>query len=499
MAEKTTKGTTPAWTSPLRTADGSILDSDGARVCRWIERYCVMGEGDQIGQPARLRRWQRQLIWRLYERWPDGSRRYRRALIGVPKGNGKTQLAAWIGAYELFGGLHRAPRVIIGAASLKQANLVFGDLRRAVQLSPALSALAEAYNYQIVLRDQTGVAERIAAVRATNDGARATAFIADELHEWTGRLEEVYAVVEGATAKRRDTISLSITTAGYDRRSLLWQLYDYGRAVASGEVVDDEFLFAWWAAPDDLAWQESEESLHAAIEAANPALDDFLERENLLHRAKTLTPAQFERYHLNRWSSQAERWLPMSEWDACAGEVDIPEGCEVVVGVDGAAKRDTTAVVVVRPGEQMHVTATIFEPEEGDIIDPEIVEAHILDLGRRYYVREVVFDPQLFFRSAQLLAEQGMHCVEYPQTHSRMCPASQALYDAIMNRRIVHDGDPVLRLHAEAAVAKPTGRGWRLARVTGGRPMDAMIALAMAVYRADELRVAAPTIDVIDL
>jgi phage terminase large subunit-like protein len=84
----------------------ALAPSDGARVCRWIERHCVLGEGDYFGQPFRLRPWQRRFLYRLYELNPDGTRRYRRALLGLPKGNGKTPLAAAIAAYELCGGRH---------------------------------------------------------------------------------------------------------------------------------------------------------------------------------------------------------------------------------------------------------------------------------------------------------------------------------------------------------------------------------------------------------
>jgi len=63
----------------------------------------VLGEGDSFGQPVRLRRWQRAILYRLYELLPDGSRRYRRALIGFAKGNGKSPLAAWVVAVELAG------------------------------------------------------------------------------------------------------------------------------------------------------------------------------------------------------------------------------------------------------------------------------------------------------------------------------------------------------------------------------------------------------------
>lgn len=105
--------------------------SDGPKVIRWIERNCRYGEGDRFGQPVKLELFQKLfLIW-LFELREDGSRRYRRALLEVPKGNGKTPLAAWIAAYLLA--TQESAVIPVAAASYEQADLLFGDLRTCVK------------------------------------------------------------------------------------------------------------------------------------------------------------------------------------------------------------------------------------------------------------------------------------------------------------------------------------------------------------------------------
>src|ERR1051326_3903949 len=193
----------PLWSSPVRTADGRLLPTTGPRVCRWIETHCVYGEGDWFGQHVRLRPFQRRFIYRLYEYDPEtGLRRYRRGLWGLGKGNGKSPIAAFIGAYELAGQTQLTPRVIIGAASKKQANLVFGDLYTVATTSRSLKPFLEPYKYEVHLKGAKGVAERIAAEVGTNDGARATGFIADEVHEWQNQAAGVFAGIGGAAGER---------------------------------------------------------------------------------------------------------------------------------------------------------------------------------------------------------------------------------------------------------------------------------------------------------
>jgi HNH endonuclease len=100
-------------------------------------------------------------------------------------------------------------------------------------------------------------------------------------------------------------------------------------------------------------------------------------------------------------------------------------------------------------------------------------------------------------RSAQALdlSKRGLHTVEFPQHDSRLVPASERLSAAILERRLRHPGDPVLERHVAAAVAKQTQRGARIAHA-GGRHtsarIDAVIALAMAVDRAENQPQARP-------
>ena len=42
-----------------RSMSSTARPTKGPRVCKFIERHCVLGEGDYFGQPVRLRRWQK--------------------------------------------------------------------------------------------------------------------------------------------------------------------------------------------------------------------------------------------------------------------------------------------------------------------------------------------------------------------------------------------------------------------------------------------------------
>lgn len=67
-----------------------------------------------------------------------------------------------------------------------------------------------------------------------------------------------------------------------------------------------------------------------------------------------------------------------------------------------------------------------------------------------------------------------------------MIPASQRLYDAIIERRIIHPDDPKLNDHVAAAIARHGRRGWRIDKAARADKIDAVVALAMALDRLED-------------
>jgi phage terminase large subunit-like protein len=83
-------GWPPLHLTPVPVED--MRRGDGAKVIQRVEALCTVskdGIAARAGEPLLLRAWQRQLILRLFARRPDGKRRHRVALIGMPRKNGK--------------------------------------------------------------------------------------------------------------------------------------------------------------------------------------------------------------------------------------------------------------------------------------------------------------------------------------------------------------------------------------------------------------------------
>lgn len=495
----------------------------GPLVCRWIEQNVVLGEGDHYGKPFRLRRWQKRHLWELFELWPkdpearsldpsvwqaerlDLERRYLEALFGMPKGNGKTPLGGAVGSSELggpvvFGGwsedgrvrgmLRPSPVVIVGAAADKQADLVFGEIKTTWRESQRLAGFADVFEAEVQLLGRPGVARRVAAVRGANDGERPSCFIADELHEWrTGAQTGAYLVMSNGTAKRADSLRYAITTAGDDLDTLLGKLYLRGKAkvaaVAKGEPdPDPRFLFEWHEAAENVD-TSTDEALAAAIRSCHPAADDFVNVERVVRQYRSVAEHEGRRYFLNQWTRPADSWLPVGAWDACAGEVVFEPERPTAVGVDFALKRDRVAVVAAQEDEDgvVQLRARVWEPDGGKY-DVGEVEQYLRDLHRELEVVAFAYDPAYFERSAQALEDEGLPMLEFPQSRERMVPACSTAYEAVVNRRVRHDGDAALKDHVESAVPRSADRGWTLSKGRSKRPIDACIAFVIARWVA---------------
>ncbi len=184
--------------------------------------------------------------------------------------------------------------------------------------------------------------------------------------------------------------------------------------------------------------------------------------------------------------------MPREAWESCAADHGIPDGAQVVVGLDGSFSQDCTALVAVTVADQPHVEVVeLWEPPEHR---PEYrvpvadVEEAIRQACRRWQVVEITADPFRWTRSLQALEADGLPVTEFPQNSARMTPATTSLFEAVLNRTMTHSGDKRLAGHVANARVKTDSRGTRLAKEhkASSRRIDLAVAMVMAHDRASQ-------------
>lgn len=452
---------------------------DYRRIAAFAAEFLKVPKGTGAGEPFKLRRWQRDEIVKTY--YPPTGARPRQGVISLPRGNGKSGLAAVLALYALLADEVESPQVLVVASDERQARIVFNAAKRMIQLDGRLSEQCQIYADRIVVPATDGVMMPLPAEPAALQGWDPTLTIVDELHVVT---EEVWQSMALAAGKRPESLTLAISTPADSLDSVMWQLVQYGRE--NGD--DKSFRLVEYAAPDNCDLEDWD-----AIKQANPALDDFLHRDAVLTQIRTTREAALRRFRFGQWVGTADSWLPWGLWESRADpELGLPDdGTEIVLAFDGSASGDSTALVGCTLGDRPHIfTVAVWEAPATD--DrwrvPRGEVANMIDAAHeRWRVRELAADPWGWRSELEDWAARHKTVVEWNTAHAgRMAPATDRLYAALAEGNVSHDGSELLAAHINHCVAKRSPMGDLVSKDKRGskRKIDAAVAAIVAHDRA---------------
>lgn len=466
----------PAWQPAFHTPR-LYKQTDGDEVIKFAENHFRVLKGFRAGEPLRFTAWQRWLLRGLYERNDNGRLRYRRALIGLPRKQGKSLMGSAIAVYSMIAGEPGA-EVYAVAGDRQQARIIFNEARQQVQNSEMLSQVTKVYRDALEMPAFGSVFRVLSSEFKSQAGLNPSTVLFDEL--WNQGDSELFDQMTLGSGARLEPLVLSITTAGFNLDSLAGRLYHYGKQCAAGEVDDESFGFWWWEAASDCDINDERQ-----WRRANPNIAErLLDPDDMATATKQTTESAFRRWRLNQWVRTQESWLPVGAWERCVSTLDLDLEQPVWVGIDMALKHDSIAVVIAQPqGERVVVRSKIWQPKD-EGVDVSEVEAYLRQVHQTYQVAEFAFDPAYFQRSAEALIDDGLPMVEFPQSGQRMVPACGQTYELIVQNKVAHDGSPTFTDQVLSAAQRMTDSGWRLSKGKSRRKIDACIAMVMAVDRA---------------
>lgn len=443
---------------------------------KFIREYLVVPRGHGAGKPVKLREFQQEIIRGAFA--PG----IRTALVSMPRGNGKTAFAAMLGLAELFVGPPSA-EVLVVASDQRQANITLNLAKRMVQLTPELEDRVHLYKDRIYVPENDASLTPLPAEYGALQGHDPSLQIVDELHVVT---EAVWEAVVTAAGKRAESLTLAISTPAASEDSIMWKLVKHGR-----EGEDDQFFLKEFAAPDGCETTDRE-----AWKIANPALackDPFLAEDALEAVRKTIREPVFRQLRLGQWAKGIDSWLPFGAWEALAdpfGGVGPDE--KVVLGFDGSASGDSTALIACSIGPKPHVWVEGLWENPGDPrwrVPRSEVSKSVTDAFAKYEVIELAADPWGWRSEIEEWAKEfgAKRVLEYNTAHAgRMAPATDRMYQAVINDGLTHDGDERMAKHFSHAVAKSTAQGDLISKDRRNSPkkIDAAVSAIAAFDRA---------------
>jgi len=484
------------------------------RVRTFFLKFLRHSKGQWAKRPFELLDWQWDKIVAPLFGWKraDGTRRFRRGYIEVPKKNGKSTLFSGLSLYLLAGDGEQGAEVYSAAVDRDQASIVYNEAANMVEASPALiSRLGVVRSTKrITFLKTRSFYKALSADVPAKEGLNASAVLIDELHAQKTR--ELWDTLRYAGASREQPLHLSVTTAGFDRFSICWEQHEYARQVLDGTIQDGAFFaYISAAAPED-DWTDPE-----VWRAANPSFGITLAADQFAEdcREAQESPAKensFRRYRLNQWTEQDVRWINMEKWDACEGAPVNLEKCVCWAGLDLSSTQDITALVLVFRDENHYSAIPFFwVPEEGarqrarrdrvpytdwiddgyitatpgEVIDYERIRAKINELGKQYQILEIAVDRWNATQLATQLTDDGFEMVAFGQGYASMNWPTKKLEEVMLAQRLSHGGHPVLRWMAgNVSIETDAADNWKPSKKKSRERIDGIVALIMALDRA---------------
>jgi phage terminase large subunit-like protein len=498
-----------------------LADKDGRsfypadNLCAFIERLPHV-KGPLAGEPIQLEPWQAFILTTVFG-WvkSNGTRRFRRSYIEVPRGNAKSTLSSAVALYMLAADREGGAEVYSLATTRDQARIVFGDAQTMARRSPGFrrrfSVEVGAHNMHVLASGSKF--EALSAEGSTLDGLNIHFGCVDELHAHKTRT--VYDVVETGTGKRDNSLLWVITTAGSNRAGICYEVRTFVTKLLDGVFEDDSQFGIIYGLDDGDDW-----TAESALIKANPNWDISVKPEVLLPlqaKAMQLPSAvnNFKTKHLNEWVNADTAWMDMRAWDACADstlDIEAFIGQPCWIGLDLASKTDIAALVLVFPHPEIADAYAVFGkyylPEDtvssagnsqyegwmrtgrltvtpGNVIDFGWIEADLLEMASRFEVQAVAFDP---FQATQLstrMLSEGLPMIEVRPTVLNFSEPMKTLEALVLQKKLAHDSDPVLTWMASNVVAHLDVKDNIYPRKERAEnKIDGIVALIMALSRA---------------
>jgi hypothetical protein len=508
----------------------------------WISEYLAAPDRGEY-EPFELTSEQAEFVLGFYRLDPvTGRRRIRRALIGRPRGWGKSPLLAALCALEGLGPVVpdgwdaegqpvgrpwadvRTPLVQLAAVSEDQVDNTWLPLQEMLA-GPVADAYPGVEVLGTFINLPRGKIQPITSSSTSVKGAKAVFSVLDQTEEWTAsnggvKLAKTMRVnaakIGGTTVESPNAYipgmgSVAEASAAYaktireGRARSTGLLYDHREAPADTDMSDYDSLIAGLA----VAYGDS-----AAIDGGCRIHTPPCERRGWVDLDRIvgevwdpdIDPQTSRTDFLNHITHATDSWLSAPEWGGCADATRIVEpGDAITLGFDGSRKRargvtDATALIGCRLSDGHLFEIGVWEQPEGPAGDQwqipvTQVLAAIHQAFARYRVIGMYADPAKWEShivdleakySPKLKVKASRdHPMHWWMTGGRALKTVRILeefHDAVTGRQLTHDGSSALTRHVLNARRRTSRVGVQIAKdhPDSPRKIDGAIAAVLA-------------------
>lgn len=510
---------------PAGMPDAYGVPTLGWGVLAWGESFLAQPDGMNAGEPWGWTDSQARIVAWWYAVDETGRWLHRRGQIVLPKGSGKSPLAAALCCCELAGEVlfdgfdasgeavgrpHPSPHVQLAAVSQDQTDNTMSLVLAMLREGEAANEIPGLDLGVTRVRTRNGKLEPVTASASSREGQRLTAAILDEPHLWTRTNGGIRLA---ATLRRnlgkmngRSVETTNAWVPGEDSVAELTAMYAdkvaEQNAGGARHVLEEGVLrFHPKAHVPDLGDLDALRAGLVSLYRDAPWIDvDRIVSEVL---DPSTHPADARRFYLNAVVSAEDALVTGAEWASCEDEDVLTEGDEITLGFDGSKSDDASVLVAMRVADRFATVIGAQEKPEGKVgweVDREMFDGLVTSVFAQYRVVGFYSDVAYFESYVdRWSSEYGSSLVVSASTKSavgwdmrgrlqQLTAATERLVAGIQDGSVRHDGGSLLRRHVLNARRRPNrwGVSFGKERRDSPRKVDGFAALQLAdMARAD--------------
>jgi len=395
------------------------------------------------------------------------------------------------------------------ASKKDQARIVFDTSREQLKRSPSFAKKTgtELFRHHIENDRTASVYKPLASDSNSLDGLGPSTVIFDEVHSFKDR--NLYGVMETAVGARKQPLLWAISTAGFDDTGICYELQTDLEKVLKQEYEDDsQFGMIYTIDKDDdfrdkSCWIKANPNLGVSVseEYIQGMVDKAIRQPG--NKNNVLTK------HFNIWCTASENLFDMLAFDDCAvkdlkREDYLKTAC--YAGIDLASKIDLTGFVYIHKKDDLYyLFSDAFLPEaaiensknasypawveeghlistKGEAINYNTLGDYFLDEVDSKTVRESFYDPWSASQFSQTMSAEGIEMTEFKMNTGNVSEPLKFLDAIIRERKLRHNGCPVLRWCFGNVVVKEDHNGNIYFRKAHAKfKIDLAVAATMAI------------------
>lgn len=421
---------------------------------------------DMIGQP--LLPWQRYVLHDFMSINSKGEFRKKLGVLCISRQNGKTHLARMLILWYLLQGKKVLAMSSNRNMALDTFNKVAGLFEEHDFLKAQVKAIRYANGTEKIHLLNGGLYEVAAASRDGSRGKTVDLLFVDELREIS---QDAWTAAR-PTTRATGGQTFSASNAG-DHFSVVLNT----QREAALSYPPETFAWYEYSAPNFCKLDDRE-----AWRIANPAMG-YLFGEDAIEEAIATNTVEASRTEtLCQWiDSLASPW-PQGAWEELGNkDLVITTGGKIVFGFDISPDRRNAALVAGKVSEDGLIGVGLLQTWESQVaVDEQQVAVGIKGWFDKLRPQLVCYDKYATQSVADKLFHAGVKVQDVSGQH--FYQACGDLYDAIVNKKLIHQGQPVLDQQMLNVAAKVNDSAWRIVKRKSAGTVAGPISLAMVVH-----------------